>query len=254
MTLEAAWMQGGARIPAGREEDGRHGVPGLFQDFFKFFRDLAKNNDREWFEANKARYREIVQAPMSDFIAALAPKLQKISPHFRADPRPNGGSMFRIHRDVRFSKDKSPYKTHASAHFRHERAKDAHAPGYYLHLAPKEVLFGGGVWMPDPPALAKIRSAIAEESKAWAKAKSAKSVLSTFGGLSDHGDSLSRPPKGFAPDHPMIEDLKRKSFFVMHDSSETDAASPKFVDAVAAAYKDAAPVMRFLCEAVDAEF
>jgi uncharacterized protein (TIGR02453 family) len=227
---------------------------GFSKDFFKFFRDLAKHNERAWFEANKARYKEVVIAPLSDFIAALAPRLGKISSHFRADPRPNGGSMFRIHRDVRFARDKSPYKTHAAAHFRHERAKDAHAPGYYLHLAPKEVLFGGGLWMPDPPALFKIRSAIAEDPKAWTKARSAKSVTATFGGLSDHGDALTRPPKGFDPAHPMIEDIKRKSFFVMTESSEDEAASPAFVTAVAKAYADAAPLMRFLCNAVDAEF
>jgi uncharacterized protein (TIGR02453 family) len=227
---------------------------GFSKDFFKFFRELAKNNERAWFEANKERYRAEVIAPLSDFIAALAPRLAKISPHFRADPRPNGGSMFRIHRDVRFAKDKSPYKTHAAAHFRHDRAKDAHAPGFYLHLAPKEVMFGGGVWMADPPALAKIRTAIAEDAKAWEKAKSAKSVVATFGGLSQRGDALTRPPKGFDAAHPMIEDIKRKSFFVIHESSEAEAASPAFVSAVAKAYADASPVMRFLCEAVDADF
>ncbi|MGQ0531846.1 MAG: DUF2461 domain-containing protein [Caulobacteraceae bacterium] len=226
---------------------------GFSKDFFKFFRELARNNEREWFEANKERYRAAVVAPMSDFIAALAPKLAKVSPHFRADPRPNGGSMFRIHRDVRFAKDKSPYKTHASAHFRHARAKDVHAPGYYLHLEPKRVMFGGGVWMPEPDALLKIRTAIAHGPKAWTKAKSAKSVVAAFGGLSDH-DALTRPPKGFEAEHPMIEDIKRKSFFVMAESSENEAAHPAFVGRVAKAYADAAPVMRFLCEAVDAEF
>lgn len=227
---------------------------GFDKDFFKFFRDLARNNEREWFEANKARYREKVVAPLSDFIAALAPKLQKISPHFRADPRPNGGSMFRIHRDVRFAKDKSPYKTHAAAHFRHARAKDAHAPGFYLHLAPKEVMFGGGVWLPDAPALQKIRSAIAEDAKGWSKALSAKPLKARYGGLSEGGDKLSRPPKGFDPAHPLIEDLKRKSFYVMQVSSEAEAASPAFVNEVAKAYADAGPAMRFLCDALAVEY
>lgn len=226
---------------------------GFSRDFFKFFRELARNNERDWFEANKARYREVVVAAMSDFIAELAPKLRKVSPHFVADPRPNGGSMFRIYRDVRFAKDKSPYKTHASAHFRHARAKDVHAPGFYLHLEPRQVMFGGGMWMPEPSSLLQIRTAIAENPKAWAKAKEAKSIVATFGGLSEH-EALSRPPKGFAADHPMIEDIKRKSFFVMAESNEEDAASPAFVTQVAKAYADAAPVMRFLCEAVEAEF
>ena len=227
---------------------------GFNRDFFKFFRDIAKNNDRAWFEANKARYKEAVVAPLSDFIGALAPRLAKISPHFRADPRPNGGSMFRIHRDVRFSKDKSPYKTHASAQFRHASGANAHAPGYYLHLAPEEVLFGGGIWMPDPPTLARMRSAIADDSKTWTKAKTSKPIVATFGDLRDHGGSLVRPPKGFDANHPMIEDLKRKSFFLMRDSSEAEAASPAFVSEVAKTFATAAPFMRFLCEAVGAEF
>jgi uncharacterized protein (TIGR02453 family) len=227
---------------------------GFSKDFFGFFRDLARHNERNWFEANKARYRELVVAPMSDFIADLAPKLAKISPHFRADPRPHGGSMFRIYRDARFSKDKSPYKTHASAHFRHDRAKDAHAPGYYLHLEPKRVMFGGGLWMPEPNALFKIRTAIAEDPKGWAKARSAKSVMAAFGGLREDAHALSRPPKGFSADHPMIGDLKRKSFFMMAESNEDEAASTAFVNRVAKAYADAAPVMKFLCEALDAEF
>lgn len=227
---------------------------GFDKDFFKFFRDIAKNNTRDWFEANKERYRETVVAPLSDFIAALAPKLAKISPHFRADPRPNGGSMFRIYRDVRFSKDKSPYKTHASAQFRHVGGANAHAPGFYLHLAPKEVLFGGGIWMPDPPTLAKVRAAIADDPKAWGHAKGAKPVVAMFGGLRDHGDGLSRPPRGFDPAHPMIEDLKRKSFFLMRDSSEADAGAPAFVSDVAKTFATAAPFMRFLCDAADVAF
>src|ERR1700741_353213 len=103
---------------------------GFSKDFFKFFRDLKKSNDRAWFEANKESFKSVVQGELSDFIAALAPHLAKVSPHFRADPRPNGGSMFRIYRDVRFAKDKSPYKTHAAAQFRHDAGKDVHAPGY----------------------------------------------------------------------------------------------------------------------------
>jgi uncharacterized protein (TIGR02453 family) len=226
---------------------------GFSKDFFKFFRDLKRNNERAWFEANKERYRTTVVAPLSDFIAALAPLLAKASPHFRADPRPNGGSMFRIHRDVRFSKDKSPYKTHASAQFRHELGKDAHAPGYYLHLAPGEVFFGGGLWMPDPPTLSRIRTHIAENPQEWKKAKAARSVKATYGDLRE-GDPLTRPPKGFDPGHTMIEDIKKRSFFVMRASDETEAASPAFVKTVAKSLSDAAPVMKFLCEAVDAEY
>jgi uncharacterized protein (TIGR02453 family) len=226
---------------------------GFSKDFFKFFRELKRNNERAWFEANKDRYKSVVVAPLSGFIADLAPLLAKTSPHFRADPRPSGGSMFRIYRDVRFSRDKSPYKTHASAQFRHELGKDVHAPGYYLHLAPGEVFFGGGLWMPDPSTLARIRTRIADRPGDWRKAKAARTVQATYGDLRD-GDPLTRPPRGFGPDHPMIEDIKMRSFFVSRDSDETEAASPAFVKLVGKSFADAAPVMKFLCEAVGAKY
>jgi uncharacterized protein (TIGR02453 family) len=143
--------------------DGPHFTPALFG----FLRDLEHNNDRDWFAANKARYVAEVRDPMLDFIAGFAPHLESISTRYVADPRANGGSLFRIHRDVRFAKDKRPYKTNAGAHFRHEAARDAHAPGFYLHLEPGGVFAASGVWHPDGPALAKIRDAIAGDAGAW---------------------------------------------------------------------------------------
>src|SRR3954470_13982118 len=101
---------------------GRRGMAaefkGFSKDFFAFFKELKANNERPWFEENKERYKASVVAPISDFITAMSPRLAKISKHFIADPRPNGGSMFRIYRDVRFAKDKRPYKEHAAVHFR----------------------------------------------------------------------------------------------------------------------------------------
>ncbi|MGE0829742.1 MAG: DUF2461 domain-containing protein [Hyphomonadaceae bacterium] len=226
---------------------------GFSASFFKFFRDLKKHNDRAWFEENKPRYRAEVQAPLSAFIHALAPLLAKTSPHFRCDPRPNGGSMFRIHRDVRFAKDKSPYKTHGSAQFRHDAGKDAHAPGFYLHLAPGEIFFGGGLWRPEPAALQKIRTRIAERPADWKMAKEAASIKKSYGGLRE-GEPLSRPPKGFDPEHPMIEDIKKRSFFVFRNADEAEAASPAFVKLVAKTYADASPLMQFLCTSVGAKF
>lgn len=121
--------------------------PYISPKLFRFFRDLKKNNDREWFEDNKQRYEDDVRGPLLAFIDDFAEPLYRISPHFRADARKVGGSLFRIFRDVRFSKDKTPYKTHAGVHFRHENAKDAHAPGLYLHLEPGEVFMGAGIWL-----------------------------------------------------------------------------------------------------------
>ena len=117
---------------------------GFPADFFQFLSELKENNNRPWFNENKARYYDCIVSPMCEFIVAIAPRLEKISPHYIADPRPHGGSMFRIYRDTRFSKDKTPYKTHAACHFRHQAGKDAHAPGFYAHFALDTLHFGGG--------------------------------------------------------------------------------------------------------------
>ena len=226
---------------------------GFGKDFFAFFRDLAAHNDKAWFDANKARYKDKVVAPVSDFITAIGPKLRKVSPHFVADPRPAGGSMFRIYRDTRFAKDKSPYKTNTGVQFRHAAGRDAHAPGFYLHLEPKRIFFGGGAWMPAPPLLNAVRARIAEQPAAWKKATTAPSLVETFGCL-EAGDPLARPPKGFAPDHPCIDDIRKRSFFVTVNATEADAAKPAFLGDVAEAFMAAKPVMRFLTQAGGHEF
>ncbi|MCB2103018.1 MAG: DUF2461 domain-containing protein [Rhodobacterales bacterium] len=222
---------------------------GFGPGFFGFFRDLAANNDRDWFTAHKDRYRAEVVDPMVRFIAAMGPRLEAVSPHFVADPRPNGGSMFRIHRDVRFSKDKRPYKEHGACQFRHAAGRDAHAPGYYVHLAPDEVVFGGGIWLPPAPALATIREAIRDRPEAWAAAAGDGGLKAVFGGVA--GQSLTRPPRGFTADDPHIDDIKRKSFFAMRHTGPDLAGSAAFADEVAAAFAAATPLMRFLTDALD---
>jgi uncharacterized protein (TIGR02453 family) len=226
--------------------------PGLPKDFFAFFRELKANNNRAWFEDNKPRYRDSVQAPLGEFVSAMAPHVKKISKHFVCDPRPNGGSVFRIYRDVRFSKDKRPYKENAGCFFRHESGKNAHAPGFYMHFSPGEVFFGGGSWMPDPKALAKIREEIAGEPAAWKKIAADKAFKSAFGAV--RGDALSRPPRGFDPDHPLIADIKKKSFHAMHDSDAKLAQSPALIGEVASSFRAVSPLMRFLCGALDVPF
>ena len=226
---------------------------GFPKDFFAFFKELKAHNERAWFEANKQRYRDSVQAPMSQFIEAMAPRLAKVSKHFVADPRTNGGSMFRIYRDVRFSKDKRPYKENAACHFRHALAKDVHAPGFYMHFSADEVYYGGGMYMPEPPALAKIRDAIVKKPAAWKAVKADKGFVKMYGTLGgDH--ALTRPPRGYDPNHPLIEDIKKKSFFAMRESTVKAVQSAKFVDEVAEAFKAATPLMKFLCAAEGVPF
>jgi uncharacterized protein (TIGR02453 family) len=220
-------------------------------ELFSFLEDLRANNDRDWFAANKHRYEEHVLEPALDFVAAFAPHLEKISPRFLADARPSGGSLFRIYRDTRFSKDKSPYKTNVGIHFRHERAKDAHAPGFYLHVGPDEAFAGGGAWHPDTQAATRIREAIVAEPDRWKRATRTGAFAKR---LSLGGDSLKRVPTWADADHPYAEDLKRKDFFGSTRLRKADVVSPGFVQEYARICGAAAPLAAFLCDALDVPF
>ncbi len=211
-------------------------------ELFRFLRELAKHNDREWFSKHKTRWEEQVRDPMLRFIADVGPELRKISPRFVADPRPVGGSLFRIHRDTRFSKDKSPYKTHVAASFRHEAGKHVPAPGFYVHLAPGEVMCGAGLWHPDRDTLAAVRGAIAAKPEGWERATSGKA----FRALEWHGESLKRPPPGYPTEHPCIEDLRRKDFAVGTTCDEKRAYASDFLARCTASYRAAAPLMEWL--------
>jgi uncharacterized protein (TIGR02453 family) len=215
---------------------------------FAFLRDLSDNNERDWFNANKPRYITHVRDPMLDFIADFAPHLNRISGCFVADPRTNGGSLFRIYRDVRFAKNKAPYKTNAGAHFRHQAGRNAHAPGFYLHMEPGGVFAASGVWHPDGPALAKIRDAIVARPDLWRQVTS-RAALGPRG--EPAGESLKRPPRGYDPDHPLIEDLKRKDFFAIARYSEAEACAPGFIDDFAGACRGFAPMTEFLTQALE---
>ena len=151
-------------------------APSFSPELFAFLRDLAANNDREWFTANKARYVAEVQEPALAFVEDVGVRLPELSRHFVADARTTGGSLFRIHRDVRFSKDKSPYKTNIGIQFRHARSRDVHAPGFYLNLEPDRVFMACGSWRPDRDTLHAFRTAIAAKPGRWrASSKSHRS-------------------------------------------------------------------------------
>jgi len=221
------------------------------KETFAFLRDLATNNNREWFHENRPRYEQWVLAPAIRFIIDFGPRLQRISPHFRADPRPVGGSMFRIHRDTRFSKDKSPYKTHIGIQFRHEKGKDAHAPGFYLHIEPGNVFAGLGLWHPDAPALRAIRQAIVAHPDRWrAAVEDARFVKR----LELAGETLTRPPQGFDPEHPLSDDLRRKDFVAVAKLTQRAATSQDLVQKYAEVCRAGAPLVGFLCSALNLEY
>jgi uncharacterized protein (TIGR02453 family) len=216
-------------------------------ELFDFFIDLKNNNNRTWFQQNKDRYENDVKNPLFEFIDAFADRLPAISPHYQAIARVNGGSFFRIYRDLRFSKDKTPYKTAAALHFRHESAHDVHAPGLYLHLEPGEVFVGCGIWKPKSDTLSRIRTRISEHPDEWLGVINDKKFKSTY---SLGGDSLVRPPKGYDPDHPMIEDLKRKDYLASIQLSEKIVCQPDFLDQYVELCQISSPFMRYLTEAI----
>ena len=212
---------------------------------------LDTHNNKEWFEANKQRYEDLIREPARSFIRAMAPRLKKISPELLADDRKVGGSLMRVHRDVRFGKDKTPYKTNVGIQFRHAVGKDVHAPGCYVHVGLDGCFLGMGMWHPDAKSLAAIRESIAEDPKGWKK-------VVTDPGLTRFwrhgGDSLKRPPKGYDADHPAIDELKRKDHILVCDLTVDEAESPALVDLAIERFVAGKKHMKRLCDAIGVAF
>jgi uncharacterized protein (TIGR02453 family) len=221
--------------------------PGLF----RFLTDLAANNDREWFDANRDRYEAEVREPALRFIMDFGPRLHAISPHFRADPRKQGGSLFRIHRNLRFQPDAPPFKTHTGIQFRHEAGRDAHAPGFYLHLAPGECFVGVGSWRPHREVLRAIRDRMVDDPDGWRAVRDDDAFQATFE-LS--GDALKLGPRGYDRDHPLIEDLKRKDLVGVSELREDEVTAPGFAPLLERRFRAGAPLVQWLCAAADVPF
>ncbi|MDP2306127.1 MAG: DUF2461 domain-containing protein [Pseudomonadota bacterium] len=208
---------------------------------FEFLTELAAHNDREWFTANKGRFERDVKAPLHAFVAALAPRLALVDPEAVCTDK----SVFRIYRDTRFGANKAPYKTHAGLQFPRGADKGPSATGYYLHLDPAGSFFTGGLWQPEPAVAAKIRAAIDTHAPSWV------AIRDALGGL-DAGESLVRTPKGFAADHPLADDLRRKGFTASTRLTEAEVCGDDFVERVARACQRLQPLVGFLGEAVGA--
>jgi len=218
---------------------------------FDFLSTLAANNHRGWFEEHKERYEETVRTPALRFIDDIAVDLATISPNFLAIPRKVGGSLMRVYRDTRFSRDKRPYKTNIGIHFRHEAGKDIHAPGFYVHIAPDQCFVGVGIWRPDTQTLTKIRDAIVTDGDAWLAARDDRSFTQRF---SLDGNRLKRPPRDYPKDHPLIEDLKWKDFIAIADLRRRDVTGTRLLPQVVEDFRTGDPLMRFLCEAVGVSY
>ena len=225
--------------------------PYFTQDTFRFLDDLAANNNREWFGPHKEDYETTVRTPALNFITDMADELALISPHFLAAPKKVGGSLMRVYRDTRFGKDKRPFKTNIGIQFRHEMGKDVHAPGYYLHVEPGECFVGVGIWRPDAKALGKIRDAIVEKGDSWLAASGDKAFKKTF---TLSGESLINAPRGYAKDHPLLDDLKRKDFIALSEISKKNVTSSNLRSLVIDKFNAATPYMQFLCKALELRF
>lgn len=224
---------------------------GFSRDTIAFLTELASNNNRDWFQANKPRYEEAVREPALAFIDAMAPGLERISPHFVASSRRSGGSLMRIYRDMRFSPNKSPYKTNIGIQFRHALGKDVHAPGFYVNIEPGSCFFGAGIWRPDSEALGAIRKRIAESPAVWKRARDAKTFAARF---TLRGEQLKRMPRGYDAEHPLADDLRRKDFIGVASYEIGDITESGYRDEVLSAFADAKPFMRFLCKAIGVAF
>jgi uncharacterized protein (TIGR02453 family) len=224
------------------------GFKGFPKSTLPFLTNLEQNNRREWFAEHKDQYEESVLNPALQFIEAMSGPLAKVAPKLTAKAVKSGGSLMRIYKDTRFSKDKTPYKTNIGIQFRHEAGKDVHAPGVYIHIARDEMFCGVGLWRPDGPVLQQIREFIDGNAEDWKSGFHNKAFRRTF---SVYDDSLKTMPRGYSSDHPNASDLKLKSFLGMVPLHGKEIQSPELVDRIIELTKIARPMMKTLCDAVN---
>lgn len=221
------------------------------KSLFTFLRKLKKNNNRDWFAEHKEQYERDVRDPAVELVSRLQAPLKRSAPMLDVVPKAHNGSVMRIYRDTRFSKNKQPYKTNVGISLRHQAGKDIHAPGIYVHLDPDECFLGAGSWRPEGRVLGEIRAAIDADPKAWKRARDNKAFQTHFELV---GESLKTAPRDYPKDHPMIQDLRRKDFIAVTPLTQADVTSPKLVDLLLERIKQARPLMRFLCDAIDVPY
>lgn len=215
----------------------------------KFLRGLKARNAKPWFEAHRAEYEAVVKAPMQALIEELDVRLARFAPEIVGDPK---RSMFRIYRDIRFSSDKSPYKTHASCWFFHRdgsravgREAAGGGAGFYFQIAPGDSFVGGGMWMPPKDALNKIRNAIADDPPKFNRIAADRRLERRFDGLSQEA-MLQRVPRGFAPDHPAGRWLRFQSFVAGRSLGDAQAVSARLPALLAADFALMVPLVRWI--------
>jgi uncharacterized protein (TIGR02453 family) len=211
----------------------------------QFLRSLKRHNNREWFQKHKGIYEQYLKHPMVDLIEALAVDFQRFAPEMIASPRT---SAYRIHRDTRFSKDKSPYKTHIAAVFPRSGLGKHEGAGFYIHITPTELLIGGGLYMPMPEDLAAVRDHIDKEAKSFLDTIGSRQFRKLFGTVG--GEQLARVPRGFAADHPAADYLRHKQFLVGRNFESDVATTPALYKLVVETFRGMVPFVRFLNEPI----
>jgi uncharacterized protein (TIGR02453 family) len=219
---------------------------------FRFLRALARNNERAWFHAHKQDYDDHVRAPLQRLVTELQPHLAEVTLQFRADPRPVGGSLYRIQRDTRFANDKRPYKTWQGARLFHARRQELATPLFYLHVQPGGCFVGAGIWRPESPTLRRIRQFIVDNPTAWKAAAHGPAFRRRY--RLDDEDRLVRPPRGFPADFPFIDDLRNRSFVAWRDIDDATIIGPRLRQVLAKDLRDLAPLVDYLCASLDLEF
>ena len=219
---------------------------------FKFLRALARNNSREWFHAHKADYEAHVRAPFQRLLTDLQPVLAEVSPHYRAEPKTVGGSLFRIQRDTRFANDKSPYKPWQGARLFHERGRQVEAPSFYLHLQPQGCFVGAGLWHPQPDTLRRMRHFILDNPGSWKAAAHGGAFRKRYD--LDTSEMLVRMPRGFPPEFEFADDLRRKNFVAVRALEDDLMTGPRLLATLGRDLAGLAPFTDYLCAALDLEF
>ncbi len=219
--------------------------PGFPPDALKFLEGLQKHNDREWFAANKQTYESKVKAPLTDLVVALGEELDKFAPGLQTDPKK---AIYRIYRDIRFSPNKKPYKTHMAASFTEKSGEKHVFAGYYFHVSPAELLVGGGVYMPGSQELLAIRKRLSAEPDGFRKVIRAAPFKRLFGEL--QGDKLKRAPKGFSPDDPAVELLLYKQFLAADKLDPQLVESPNILPEIVKRFKALQPLIDWVNTAV----
>ena len=219
---------------------------------FKFLRGLARHNERAWFLAHKAEYDAAVREPFLRLLGDLQPALAAISDHYRAEPKTVGGSLFRIHRDTRFSGDKTPYKDWQGARLFHARSRQVEAPSFYIHLQPGECFVAGGIWHPSTPALRRIRQFIVDNPGGWQTAAHAPAFKRRYRMESE--DMLVRKPPGFPADFRFLDDLRHRNFVALRAIDDATMTGSRLRATLEKDLQALAPLVDYLCAALDLEF